>query len=166
MDAVRPAPSDEALPADEEGVVTVRSIVRLSLVWTVAAAAFLLPTAHAQEPGDAAVTPLPIVSHYVDADGGGTLTLEEGMQIMIYPLPPGQPIQVTLLQRGVLYRGAGRLYDPDALGRSPVSFTLYTPAGRAYNFEGMMTASGYGQGTYSPAGFPQRRFPWRTYAVP
>jgi hypothetical protein len=142
-----------------------RSLLRLAFACILATVGFL-PAVHAQEPTAAAVSPLPITSHYVDADGGGTLTIEEGMQIMIYPLPPGQPIQVSLLQRGVLYRGAGRLYDPDALGRFRVSFTLYAPSGRAYNFAGMITSDGYGQGAYTPAGFPQRRFAWRTYPTP
>jgi hypothetical protein len=141
----------------------VRSTVRLALAWCVVAVALLAPTVHAQEPGDLVPNPLPITGHYLDGDGWGTLTLEEGMQIMIYPPPPGQPIQVSLAQRGVLYHGAGRLFDPDADGNAPLSFTLYSPSGRGYQFQGTLTPSGYAQGTYSPLAAPQRRYAWRLY---
>jgi hypothetical protein len=142
----------------------VRSTVRLALACCVVAAALLAPAVQAQEPGDLVPTsPLPITGHYLDGDGYGTLTIEEGMQIMIYPLPPGQPIQVSLVQWGVLYHGAGRLYEPDADGNAPLNFTLYSPSGRGYQFQGTLTPSGFAQGTYSPLAAPQRRYSWVLY---
>jgi hypothetical protein len=141
----------------------VRTLLRLALAAAVATAVLLTPAVQAQEPGDLPAISLPITASYLDGDGWGTMTFEPGMQIMIYPPPPGQPIQVSLVQGGLRYQGAGRIYDPDAFGASPVSFTLRSPSGRSYQFEGAITSSGYGQGTYYPAGFPQRRYPWFLY---
>jgi hypothetical protein len=140
-----------------------RYLFRLVLASTLGAVSLLAPIAHAQEPIDSAPIPLPITAQYVDGDGVGSLIIEAGMQIMIYPQPPGQPLQVTLLQGGVRYHGAGRVYEPDAFGRALIAFTLYSPRGRGYTFEGTLTPNGMGQGTYYAASSPNRRFGWVIY---
>lgn len=102
-----------------------------------------------------------ITYNYRDADGSGRLTVTD---LGADSATGGRQIGVQLVQNGVTYRGSGIEYPLQTTMpvRTLLAFTLVSPNGRSYFFQGT-TLSGItvsGQGTYHRVGFPGQKFEW------
>jgi hypothetical protein len=102
---------------------------------------------------------------YRDAEGPGECILMRTGEGIAIESPggglTGEAVTVQIVQRGIVFRGAGVLAGPDASGTSRLQFWIVSPRGIYYDFTGILTGDGHGRGTYSVRGLPFRRYPWR-----
>lgn len=127
-----------------------------TLVLTLAALALVAPVL----PVSAQSGPTRVVA-YRDGDGSGRMTIRD---LGADAATGGRQITVQLVQDGVTYSGSGITYqlEQNMPMRTLITFTLVSPRGRSYFFQGT-TASGItfsGQGTYHRVGFPGNKFEW------
>jgi hypothetical protein len=103
----------------------------------------------------------PLVVAYRDGDGAGRMTIQD---LGTDAATGGRQIRVQLIQNGATYTGSGLTYqlEESMPFKTLITFTLVSPAGRSYFFQGT-TISGItfsGQGTYHRVGSPQLKYAW------
>jgi hypothetical protein len=121
-------------------------------------------------PTSATVLPLnqPSTFRYSDPQGMGSITLTD---LGPDPVTTFDLLQVSIAQNGVTFRGSG-IATPIPGAPQPfnnlVSFTVTTPNGTAFFFEGKMGlgVEFQGQGTFHPVGNPTQRANWSLLFLP